>query len=197
MTSYLSLFASVVFLSGLTACGVPDAPPAPPLPSAAKTYKLSTADAVFLQQMDALNQKEIKIASLAETHSNSDVVKAFAHTVVGDYTNGQKAVSKILSDGNLTQSSKLTAADEKHINSFKSLYKNSFDRLFLLDVIEVNTPSLQKTLQTEAKSGGSPSIKALASDTLKMLQDHSDRAENISGSHIVRTRHRRHMNRYY
>lgn len=191
--SYLRLCVSAGLLTGLAACGAPDAPPAPALPGAAATYQLTTADAAFIQQIDEMDQTQSAIATLAATHSNSDVVKAFAATAVSDYTTNQKAVAKIASDSNLTVTSKIDDADQTHVDSFSHLYGNSFDRLFLRDVASVQTPALTSAIATAKASGGTPDIKTLAGDTDKMLSDHTSRAQDLMGDRTVG--HHRHHRR--
>ena len=183
--SYLRLCLSAGLMVGLAACNAPDAPPAPALPSVASTYKLTTADAAFLQQVDEMDQTQIAIATLAATHSNSDVVKAFGSTVQGDYTTNQKAVAKIASDANLTVAAKIDAADQEHVESFSHLYGAAFDRMFLRDIVSIRTPDLNKAIATAQASGGTPDIKTLATDTDKMLTDHTSRARDLMGDRSI------------
>lgn len=184
--SYLRLCMSAGLLVGLAACNAPDAPPAPALPSVASTYKLTTSDAAFIQQVDEMDQTQIAIATLAATHSNSDVIKAFAATVQGDHTTNQKAVAKIASDANLTVAAKIDAVDQEHVDSFSHLYGAAFDRMFLRDVVSTRTADLGKAITTAKASGGTPDIKTLASDTDKMLTDHTSRAHDLMGDHTIR-----------
>ena len=189
VTARFAALASIAMLAGLSACNAPDAPPAPALPSAASTYTLSTADAAFLQQVDAIDLTQVSIATLAATHSNSDVVKAFAATVVSDHTTNRKAVAKVASDANLTVTDKLNAGDEAHVASFGHLYGAAFDRVFLREIVSVQTPALSSALATASQSGGTADIKTLASDTTKMLKDHTTRAQDLSGAKTVKGHH--------
>ncbi|MFT9446858.1 DUF4142 domain-containing protein [Gluconobacter japonicus] len=188
-TARFAAFASLSLFAGLAACNAPDAPPAPALPSAASTYTLSTADAAFLQQVDAMDLTQISIANLAATHSNSDVVKAFAATVVSDHTTNRKAVAKIAKDSHLTVMDKLNAGDEAHVATFGHLYGTSFDRVFLSEIKSVQTPALTSALTTATQSGGTADIKTLAGDTTKMLQDHTTRAGDLSGAKTIKGHH--------
>lgn len=184
--SYLRLCLSAGLLAGLTACNAPDAPPAPALPSVASTYKLTTADAAFIQQLDEMDQTQIAIANLAATHSNSDVIKAFATKVEGDHTTNQKAVAKIASDANLTVASKIDAADQDRVDSFSHLYGAPFDRLFLREVVSIRTADLDKAITTAKAAGGTPDIKTLAADTDTLLTDHTARARDLMGDRTFR-----------
>ncbi|EHH68676.1 hypothetical protein GMO_14460 [Gluconobacter morbifer G707] len=178
-------------LAALAACTSADAPPAPALPSAPGVYKLSTADAAFLQQVDELDQTQINIAKLAATHSNSDVVKAFATTVLNDHTTNQKAVAKIATEANLTVTPKVDDADQGHIETFDHLYGSSFDRLYLRNIVSLQTPAFTSTLKTETASGGFADVKTLASDTTKMLTDHTARAHDLMGDRTFGRHHSR------
>ncbi|GBD55500.1 DUF4142 domain-containing protein [Gluconobacter wancherniae] len=186
--SRAALAASTAMLCALAACTAPNPPPAPPLPSAAKA-SLSTADAAFIQQVDEMDMKQIAIAGLAATHSNSDTLKAFAATVVADHTTSRAAVAKIASTSNLTVSGKIDTADQAHIDSFAHLYGSSFDRLFLREVVSGNGAAFDTAASSEAQSASSADVKTLAADTVKMEQSHVGRARDLMGDHTIRGHH--------
>lgn len=193
----LSRFAPVALaaataLAGPAGCSPADAPPAPALPSAASTYTLSTADAALIQQIDETDLEQIAVAGLAATNSNSDVIKAFAERLKTDHGVNRKAVAKIASDANLTLTDKLSAEDEESVSALSHHYGAAFDRLFLRAVRDADSVRLSQALTTAQASGGTADIKTLASDTRKMLSDHTQRADDLGGVKTI-GKHRRQL----
>ncbi|MBR0559131.1 DUF4142 domain-containing protein [Neokomagataea anthophila] len=188
----LTALASVALMMGLSACGV-DAPPPPPLPSSSPAVSpLSTQDVALLQQLDTLDQQQGALAALAVTHSNSDVVKAFAATVASDHATNRKAIAQIATSANLKTSAGLSAADQAHIAAVGRLYGTAYDRVFLREVVSATTPTLASALKTVAAGSGNGNVKTLASDSTALLQNHTNQARDLMGERTIR-HHRLHV----
>ncbi|GBR45022.1 hypothetical protein AA106556_0625 [Neokomagataea tanensis NBRC 106556] len=146
----------------------------------------------LLQQLDTLDQQQGALAALAVAHSNSDVVKAFAATVASDHATNRKAVAQIATSANLKMSTGLNAEDQAHIVAVGRLYGTAYDRVFLREVVSATTPALASALKAAATGAGNGNVKALASDTTTLLQNHTSQARDLMGEHTIR-HHRLHV----
>ena len=134
-------------------------------PALAKT---STPD--FVKKAATANQFEIDSSKLALDKSQDDGVKTFAQQMVDDHTKAGDAMKDALASAK-TKVSPLDKASEAKIDKLQKLQGAAFDRQY----IKIQTAAHKDAVRLftdYSRTGGDPSLKKFAGDTLPTLKEH-------------------------
>lgn len=183
MAKYAFLLGPLM-LGGCDEIFVPDAPPAPVLPSkpaSSSVPSMSTDDIPALQGMNERAMFMQNAASLAATHSERDIVKQFAVQLNDVYKQHQTAIIQVLQPRHLTLPSTMTHVDQQRLTRLSRLYGRIFDRAFLRDVTVSFAVNDRQRIDRVQKQGSTDELKKLAGSALQSEQQQKQKAQDLIG----------------
>ena len=148
----------------------------------APAMALSKSDQKMLQNMAYANQSEIAAAKLALTKSQNDKVKTFAQKMVDDHTLAIQDLQQIAQKNNLTLP---TEPDSKHQAMMTKLEKLSgaaFDQRYMAQGGLADHQDTHKLLQQVQSRAHDPELKAAASKSLSLVNQHLATAQQLKRS---------------
>lgn len=160
-----------------------EAPATPPPPAVA------AADQTFATMAAAGNLAEIQTAQLAETKTKREAVKRFAERLVKDHTAANQQLMQIAQQKGITLPTTPTDAQQQEYAKLQGETGHMFDRDYLASEVQDHKEMLQ-AFQTESQSGTDTDLKAFATQTIPVLQQHLSIAQRLSGAGT--SRHYRH-----
>lgn len=174
-----SLFASLISLSG---CGAPDGPPAPPLPIMSGQTLLSVHDIVVLQNIQAQAILIQSIALLAESHSESSVIRAYGAAILKSYKEQQADAEKIAKNAHIILEKKSDQRDQAVLENIQKKYRKDFDKNFLKFFSQPLLGGFKSDLEEAQKNAKDDGLKALAKKTLSLYEQDRQNAQRIKHS---------------
>ena len=143
---------------------------------------LSKSDQRMLQDMAYANQSEIAAAKLALTKSQNDNVKTFAQKMVDDHTLAMQDLQQIAQKHNVTLP---TQPDSKHqamMTRLEKLSGTAFDQRYMAQGGLADHQAIHKLLQRVQNRAQDPELKAAASKTLTVVNQHLASAQQLKRS---------------
>ncbi len=116
---------------------------------------LSADDAMFLQMMIPHHQQAVIISEYALTNSKNEQILSIANKIKADQANEVAQMSKWLTDDGLgtdpghSMAGMAGMLSDSQLNTLKTLKGDSFDRLFLENMIEHHLGALQMVSMIE------------------------------------------------
>ena len=148
------------------------------LAAAPAMAKTSTPD--FVKKAAIANQFEIDSSKLALDKSQDDNVKTFAQQMVDDHTKAGDAMKDALASAKtkVTPPDKLDAACQAKMDKLQKLEGKAFDKQYIKIQASAHKDAV-KLFSDYSKSGGDPSLKKFAGDTLPTLKEHLDHVTKL------------------
>jgi putative membrane protein len=147
-------------------------------PTAPAPATLSRMDQYFIQQAADGGMAEIDAAKLAQQNSSNDQVKQFAQMMIDDHTKANDQLKQIATQKGLAPPSTSTKAEEES-SQLKSLKGAAFDRRYA-EMQVADHEDTVKLFQDEQTNGSDADLKTFASNTSPTLQQHLDKAKQLS-----------------
>ncbi len=158
---------------------------APPPPAVA------AADQSFATMAAAGGLAEIQAAQLAETKSHRTAVKHFAERMVKDHTAADQKLMQIAQQKGITLPTTPTDAQQQDYAKLQGETGHMFDHDYLASEVQDHQQMVQ-AFQMESQSGTDPDLKAFATQTLPIIQQHVAIAERLSSGGGAHHAHRHH-----
>jgi putative membrane protein len=147
---------------------------APALAQSAKT----SGDAGFIDKVARDGQSEVEIGQLAAQKATSPQVKSFAQRLVTDHSKANQQLTQIAQrDG----AEPPKAADKEHdalLAKLQKLNGPAFDRAFVQAQVEDHKKDVQY-FQKEASAVKDPQLKSFIQQTLPVMEQHLQMAQQI------------------
>ena len=138
------------------------------------------AGLTFINNVEELNQAEIKAATVAEMTSKNPRVSNFAHKLINDYTESQQKLQDVKAKASITTASEISAADKKMIDSISKFSGAQFDQAFMKSVVDKSGKI--DVLFVNASQDKSKAISRYARKIMPSLQIQLDSARKIAAS---------------
>ncbi len=135
-------------------------------------------DQHFVRMACEINMAEIRLGKLAQENGHSDAVKKFGERLVTDHTRLDKELQPLASKKGFTLPQQL---DEHHRQLAERLGKlkgAEFDREFIKAMVSGHEKAIEK-FEAEAKDGHDPDVRNWASQSIKGLREHLEKAREI------------------
>lgn len=151
----------------------------PALPAAAADEaKPAGQDQRFVNEAAAGGQAEVEFGKLAASMGTADAVRSFGQKMVQDHTKADDQLKALAGRKGLSVPTGMDQPHEALLRNLKTMTGAEFDRAY----IHSQTQDHRKMLALfagEQEKGADPDLKALAADTLPMLRDHLQTAQQI------------------
>jgi len=154
------------------------ATPAPPAPSAAPASpaNLSAADKRFVTEAAQGGIAEVQLAQMAQQKTQDGTVKTFAQRMIDDHTPNNEQLVKLATEKGLTPPTEPNASQQRMMTHLQGLAGAKFDHAYLAGQIKAHQMML-KEFKQEAKNGTDPDLKAFATQTIPVIEQHLSMAE--------------------
>jgi putative membrane protein len=145
------------------------------------TTDIAMGDRNFVKDMAADGQAEIGLGEMAQQKATDPDVKAFAAMMVRDHSKAGEELKSIAAKHNIELNADL---DDQAKDLREQLAKKSgaeFDRDYIKAMVDDHEQAVDDA-KDKAEHSDNPEIKQWASKTLPTLQQHLERAKQISSA---------------
>ena len=122
---------------------------------------------------------EVELGKLAEEKSSNDQVKQFAQKMIDDHTKAGDQLKKIATQDNMTLPTGLDSKHQARIDKLSKLSGPVFDKAYVKDQLKDHESDVRE-FTAESQSGSDPNVKAFASTTLPVLQQHLELIKDLN-----------------
>ena len=148
-------------------------------PVFAQAKKAGMSDKDFVMMAAETDMLEAHLGQMAQDQASRQDVKDYGQMLVSDHTANYKDASAVASKAGTDVPKAINAKDNKTIDQFVRLKGAAFDHRFLAEMIQGHQKAITE-FKREAASGEDANVKAFANSTLPKLQDHLDKAKDLS-----------------
>lgn len=151
--------------------------------AAPKTMKttLNATDHHFLETAVMANMSEVQLGHLALKKSSNDQVKKFAQYMINDHSRANGKFVRTAGRKHVVPPKTVGAENLKTYKALSALNGDKFDRAFMQDMVKDHTKDVAE-FQKATRTVKDPDLKALAKETLPVLQQHLQMAKQIEQS---------------
>lgn len=135
----------------------------------------------FLDFAALSNQSEIQAGLAAQKKAQAPAVKAFARLMAVDHMAMESQLAAVATQENVQLPSGPTDAAKQQMAQLQSMSGSQFDTSFVSGQIKDHEQAIQR-FQSEKSSAQNPTVKALATGALPILQQHLALAQMIEQS---------------
>jgi len=139
-----------------------------------------SADMPFVHEASSSNLFEIRLGQLAQSNASNQAVKQFAQRMVADHNNLQNQLTSVASTGGQSFTPTMDSRHQNQINKLQSLTGAEFDRDYMNLMIRAHQRDVNN-FQTQSQSANSSQVRALATNSLPVLQQHLSLAVQVGG----------------
>ena len=138
--------------------------------------KLSSADRQFVTKAAQGGMAEVELGQLATQKAQNSQVKEFGQKMVDDHTKANDQLKQVASQENITLPTGLDAKDQALKDHLEKLSGAQFDKVYMQHMVMDHKKDVAE-FQKEANSGKDPQVKQFAQQTLPVLQQHLQMAQ--------------------
>lgn len=144
--------------------------------------QLTRSDRKMIMDMAMANMAEIEAARTAQTKSQNDQVKNFAQQMIDDHTRALNEVQQVAQAKGVTLPTQLDRAHRAKADKLAAMSGDAFDRTYMAQAgVSDHKKTHAQLRQVQAKAKD-PEIKALATRTLPMVDQHLNSAQQVHKS---------------
>ena len=141
---------------------------------------LSRSDKKMLMDMAQANMAEIEEARLAQSKSQNEQVKNFAQQMIDDHTKALDDIKQLAQTKGVTLPTELDRAHKALTNKLSSLSGDAFDRRYMAKAGVSDHKKVHGMLNQAQARAKDPDLKALASRTLPVVDQHLNSAQQLN-----------------
>lgn len=145
------------------------------------TSSLNKADQKLMRDMAMINMAEIETARMAQSKSQTEMVKTYAQRMIDDHTKALTDVQQLAQAKGVTLPTELDKAHKAKGDKLAKLSGEQFDRAYMAQAGVADHKKAHAKLQTAASKAKDADVKALAGKMHPTVQDHLKMAQEHSG----------------
>lgn len=138
-------------------------------------------DQKFLKKAAEGGMAEIAMGKLAEQKGSTEAVKQFGQKLVNDHTKANDQLKEVAAKENLEVPSALSKKHQKQVDKLAKLSGPKFDKAFIHHAVKDHKKDIEE-FKAEAQHGSNPTVRQFASNSVPVLQEHLNIAENLQKS---------------
>jgi putative membrane protein len=170
----VAFVASTFSLAAQTTTTAPKTHPQTMMGTAATTM----ADRHFVKTAFEGGMAEVQLGQLAVDKASNPKVKDFGQRMVTDHGKANDELKAIAESKHITLPTALNAKDQALKDRLSKLSGGAFDRTYMADMVKDHETDLTE-LRKEATTGHDTEIKAWASNTATVVEEHLKLARDI------------------
>jgi putative membrane protein len=140
--------------------------------------KADIADAHFAKAAAQGGMAEIQLGKLAADRGSNAMVKAFGERMVTQHGAAGDELKAAAQQANIALPTTVSSKDQQTYDRLARLNGSDFDRAYADDMVRDHEKDLND-FQNEANNGKNSSIRAFASQTTPMIQQHLNQAREM------------------
>lgn len=141
-----------------------------------KSANRLAADNTFTTKAAEGGMAEVQMGQLAVQHASNQQVKDFGQRMIDDHSKANDQLKQIASKQGLTLPTAVSAKQQATLDHLSQLNGDQFDRAYMQDMVKDHKEDIME-FKKEASSGDDAQVKAFASKTLPILEEHLRLAE--------------------
>jgi putative membrane protein len=153
-------------------------PPAMAQATEGNSSTASRADSKFIEQVARDDQAEVDLAQLAQQKTQNPEVKALARRLAADHSKSNQQLMQIAQQDGVQPPARPDKSESKKRAKLEKLNGQAFDQAFVKDVVQDHEKDI-KYFRKEQNSFKDPQLKSFAQQTLPVLQDHLQMAQQV------------------
>lgn len=138
-----------------------------------------TSDKDFIKMAGEADMVEAHFGQMAQDQASRQDIKDYGQMLVTDHTANYNDLVALAAKAGGDVPKGIDAKDNKKIDAFKSLKGAAFDHRFLAEMIQAHQQAIAE-FKREAEHGENADVKAFANSTLPKLQEHLEKARDLS-----------------
>jgi len=152
-----------------------------PLQAAENRGSLSERDFKFVNEASRGGLAEVKLGELAKEKGASQVVKDFGERMVTDHGKANDELAKIATTKNAVPSVDLTRKENSTFEKLQKASGKDFDKEYASAMVKDHKEDV-KAFKDAVEDLKDPDLKAFASKTLPILEEHLQMAEQMEAA---------------
>jgi putative membrane protein len=149
----------------------------------AKT-QIAADDLEFMKDAARGGVAEVKMGELGQSNGESQQVKEFAKKLADDHTKANEELKQLAAKKGVTLPEAMNEQQKSMIQHLSSLKGREFDSAFKQHAVEDHQKDIEK-FKTASEKAKDPELKAFASKTLPVLQQHLDLAKQLNAGPVA------------
>ncbi|MBV8068296.1 MAG: DUF4142 domain-containing protein [Acidobacteriaceae bacterium] len=150
----------------------------PASPGATTPGAAKADDRKFVKEAAIGGLMEVQLGKLAQEKASDENIKQFGQKMVDDHTKCNDELKQAAAKDNIPVPSSLDPKDQAKIDKMSKLSGTAFDKAYVKDQVKDHEKDIRE-FQAEAQGGSDPNVKAFASSTVPVLQQHLQLAKNL------------------
>jgi putative membrane protein len=140
--------------------------------------ELSAADYKFARAAACGGMLEVNLGNMAVANSKNTGVQQFGQRMVKDHGRAGQDLQQIASRKGASLPTQVTARQQKEVDRLAQLSGPEFDKAYMAFMVKCHKAD-EKDFQQASEEAQDPDLKAFATTTLTMVQDHLKMAEEL------------------
>jgi putative membrane protein len=149
---------------------------APAQQNGTSANRLSSADSTFATKAAQGGLAEVQLGQLAKDKASNQAVKDFGQRMIDDHTKANDDLKNVASKEGITLPTSLDAKDQATYDRLSKLSGPEFDKAYMHDMVMDHRTDVNE-FRRESEHGANPGLKAFATRTLPVLEQHLSLAE--------------------
>jgi putative membrane protein len=141
-----------------------------------KSGQLDHSDRKFVETAAKDGLAEVELGQLASQRAESPEVKQFAQRMVQDHGKANDQLKQLAQSKGVEVPTETDKSHQRKMEKLQKLSGAQFDKQYMDDMVKDHKKDV-KEFQKQAKSAKDPDVKAFASQTAPVLQEHLQMAE--------------------
>lgn len=141
---------------------------------------LSSQDRNFIMRAAMSGMMEVELGRMATERGASDAVKQFGQRMVDDHTKANTELMSLAANKGITLPTALDEKHQEHVTKLSGMSGMEFDRAYARLMVNEHDRDVD-TFERASERGVDPDLKAFASRTLPVLQEHLQMARTLDG----------------
>lgn len=145
---------------------------------------LAVQDMHFLLHAAPEGAAEVAMGELAVENAESDEVKAFAQRMIDDHSQANQKLMELAEQKGIEVPQEPGAAAQQMMEHLQELSGEQFDQAYMQEQV-LDHKTAVSLFEMESQQGQDEDLKSFAAETLPILQEHLESAQQISGAGLT------------
>jgi len=139
----------------------------------------ASSDTNFLKRAAAGGLAEVELGQLAVQKASNEQIKQFGKRMIDDHSKANEELKNIAAQEHVTLPSKPDMKDRATRDQLEKLSGAEFDQAYMSDMLKDHKKDLAE-FERASKTAKNPAVKSFAEQTLPVLREHLNQAEQIA-----------------
>jgi putative membrane protein len=139
---------------------------------------MPVADAKFMKKAASGGMAEVELGKLAVQKASSDQVKQFGQRMIDDHSKANEQLNQLASQEHIDLPKQPYAKERETKARLEKLSGVEFDQAYMTDMVNDHKQDVAE-FQQESTSAKDPALKSFVEQTLPVLREHLNQAQQI------------------